>query len=163
MRISTKLIGITLGSAVIVSGLVMSLVVENNRVSVSYADILVGPARQAAEARQVQNEFREQVQDWNEILLRGENPQDLAKYTAQFHAQEAKVKSETWKLANTVNDPATKQRLNDFLIADDSRSVKYQAAYGVYLKQRFNFRAADTLVRGRTEAPANTSARQWCS
>ena len=155
MRISTKLIGVTLGSAVIVTGLVVSLVVETRTVSTGYTQILVGPARQAAEARQVQIDFKVQVQDWKDILLRGENPEDLAKYTAQFHQQEAKVKTEAWTLANQVSDPATKQLLSDFLTADDQLSVRYQAAYEVYLKQHFDFRAADALVRGQDRAPGD--------
>jgi hypothetical protein len=155
MKISAKLIGITLGSAVIVTGLVAALVVETKTVSVGYTKILEGPARQAAEARQVQIDFKVQVQDWKDILLRGENPEDLAKYTAQFHDQEAKVKSEAWTLSNEVDDPATKQLLNDFLAADDELSVKYQAAYEVFLKQHFDFRAADALVRGQDRGPSD--------
>ncbi len=153
MRIATKLIGVTLASSVIVTGLVVSLVMETKTVSTGYTQILVGPARQAAEARQVQVDFRMQVQDWKDILLRGENPQDLAKYTAQFHEQEAKVKTEAWTLSTHVDDPATKQLLNDFLSADDQLSVRYQSAYDVYLKQHFDFRAADTLVRGQDRGP----------
>ncbi len=155
MRISTKLIGITLGSAVIVTGLVVSLVMETKTVSTGYTQILKGPARQAAEARQAQVDFKTQVQDWKDILLRGQNPQDLAKSTAQFHEQEAKVKAEAWTLANQVDDPATKQLLNDFLSTDDELSVKYQSAYDVYLKQHFDFRAADKLVREQDRAPGD--------
>lgn len=155
MRISAKLIGITLGSAVIVTGLVLSLVVEIRSVSTGYTHILEGPARQATEARQVQVDFKVQVQDWKDILLRGENPQDLAKYTLQFHEQEAKVKAEARALAGRTEDPATRQLLNEFLTADDALSARYEAAYDVYLNQHFNFRAADALVRGQDRGPSS--------
>ncbi len=153
MRISTKLIGITLGSAVIVSGLVVSLVVELKSMSMGYTQILQGPVQQVAQAQQAQVDFNVQVQDWKNILLRGENPADLAKYTLQFQAQQAKVKAEVGALAASVEDPASKTLLSDFLITNDTLNAKSKAAYGVYVKQGFNSRAADALVRADELAP----------
>ncbi len=153
MRISTKLIGITLGSAVVVTGLVTSLVLQLRSVSTGYTRILEGPVLQAAQAREAQVDFKVQVQDWKDILLQGQNPADLKNYTAQFQAQEAKVKVEVGALAVGVDDPTARALLTDFLVADDALSAKYQAAYGVYLKQGFDFKAADALVRGQDLAP----------
>ncbi len=153
MRISTKLIAITLGSAVIVTGLVASLVVQLNQVSTGYTHILQGPVQQAAAARQAQVDFNVQVQDWKNILLRGQNPEDLARYTAQFHAQEAKVKAEVGTLAVGVDDPTARALLADFLVANDALSAKYQAAYGVYVKQGFDGKAADALISAQDLAP----------
>jgi methyl-accepting chemotaxis protein len=155
MRISTKLIAITLGSGVLVSGLVTSLLVELKSVSAGYTQILQGPVRQAAAARQTQVDFKVQVQEWKDILLRGQNPEDLTKYSVQFHAQEAKVKAEANALAGSVGDPATKQLLNDFVAADETLSSKYQAAYDVYTQQNFNYKAADALVRGQDRGPTD--------
>ena len=153
MRISTKLITITLGSAVLVTGLVTSLVVELKSVAIGYAHILQGPVQQAAEARRIQVNFLVQVQDWKDILLRGQNPEDLAKYTSQFHAQEAKVKADTRALANATDDGATRQSLNDFLTEDETLSAKYEAAYDVYTTHNFDYKAADAIVRGMDRGP----------
>jgi hypothetical protein len=154
MKISAKLLGISLGSVVIVSGLVMSLLVELNSVSTGYNNILRGPVRDAESAQQTQVDFKLQVQEWKDILLRGQNPGDLATYTGQFHAQEAKVNAEAQTLAGGAGDPATKQLLKDFLAADASLSGKYQAAYAVYLKEKFGFKTADKLVRGQDRPTA---------
>ncbi len=155
MRISTKLIAITLGSAVIVTGLITSLVVELNQVVTGYTRILQEPVKEAGQARQIQGDFKLQVQEWKDILLRGENPADLAKYTQQFHEQEAKVKAGTTVLEGAVDDPAAKQALNEFLAAHDALSARYQAAYDVYTTQKFNFKAADAMVRGQDRAPSD--------
>jgi methyl-accepting chemotaxis protein len=153
MRISTKLIAITLGSSVLVGGLVLSLVVELKSLSTGYTHILQGPVLQATQAREAQVDFKVQGQDWKDILLQGQNPEDLAKYTAQFHAQQAKVKAEVGTLAAAADDPNTKALLSDFLVADDALNQKYDVAYGMYLKRGFDFKAADTLVRGEDLAP----------
>jgi methyl-accepting chemotaxis protein len=153
MRISTKLIAITLGSGVIVSGLILSLVVELRSVSTGYTHILQGLVLQAEQARQAQVDFNVQVLDWKNILLRGQAPGDMAKHTAEFHAQEAKVKAEVAALSVTVDDPAARTLLSDFLITNDTLSAKYLAAYGVYVKQGFNSKVADALVRADELAP----------
>ena len=154
MRISTKLITITLGSAVLVTGLVTSLVVELQQVATGYAHILQGPVEQAAEARRVQANFLVQVQDWKDILLRGQNPVDLATYTALFRAQQAKVKADTLALADATDDAATRQLLKDFLVEDDALGAKYDAAYALYVTHDFDYKAADAIVRGMDRGPS---------
>jgi len=153
MRISTKLIAITLGSGVIVSGLILSLVLELKSVSTGYTHILQGPVLQAAAARQAQVDFNVQVLDWKDILLRGQDPGDLAKHRLQFQAQQAKVKAEVGALAVGVDDATSRTLLTDFLITNDTLNAKYQAAYGVYVKQGLNSKAADAMVRADELAP----------
>jgi hypothetical protein len=155
MKISRKLLGISLGSVAIVSGLVVSLLFELKSESTGSTYILQGPVQEAQAALQAQVDFNLQVQQWNNILLRGDNPDALATYTAQFHQQEAKVKAEVATLEGKVDDPATKQVLSDFLTADDALSTKYQAAYNLDVKQNFDTRAADKLVGGQDRAPAS--------
>jgi methyl-accepting chemotaxis protein len=153
MRISTKLIAITLGSGVIVSGLITALVLDVKSVATGYTHIMQGPVAHAEQARQAQVDFNVQVQDWKNILLRGQNTQDLAKDTLRFHEQEAKVKTEVGALAVSVDDPASRTLLTDFLLTNDTLSAEYQAAYGVYVKQGFNSKGADALVRADELAP----------
>ncbi len=155
MKISTKLVSITLGSAVIVTGLVLSLMGELKSVSTGYTRILQGPVHEAEEARQAQVHFGLQVQAFHDILLRGENPDDLAKFTDQFREQEARVKAETGTLAGEVDDPETRQLLHDLVAREDELSARYQAAYGVYINRHFDYRGADAMVRGEDRAPSD--------
>jgi methyl-accepting chemotaxis protein len=149
MRISTKLIAITLASALIVGGLVTSLVLELRSVATGYTAILQGPVNEATAARRAQVDFSMEIQDWKDVLLRGGNSGELARYTLAFHDQEAKVKAEVAALAVSSTDPATRELLKEFLTQDDALSAKYQAGLGVYI----DFKAADTLVRGVDRGP----------
>jgi methyl-accepting chemotaxis protein len=155
VKISTKLIGLSIGSVVVVVGLAITLVGELRSVTAGYNQVLDGSVKQAEAARKTQVDFKKQVQEWKDILLRGHNADDLARYTRQFHDQEAMVKDEARSLSGSVEDPATKQSVIDFLATDETLSAKYQAAYDVFLKDKFDFKAADNLVRGQDRAPTD--------
>jgi hypothetical protein len=61
--------------------------------SASYEDMLRNLqecARQQDAARVIQVTIKKQVQEWKDSLLRGYNPEDLAKYSGQFRAAAAK-------------------------------------------------------------------------
>lgn len=155
MKISSKLLALSLGTVAVIGGLSMALVSQLRSLTTQYNEILQGPVREAEAARATQVDFKKQVQEWKDILLRGHNPDDLTKYTSQFHEQEAKVKTEAQTLAATVKEPETRQLLIDFLSADEILSAKYQQAYGVYVKGNFDFKAADKLVRGQDRPPTD--------
>jgi methyl-accepting chemotaxis protein len=149
MKISTKLIGISCCSAVIVTAIAATLFFQLRAESNGYDDLLQGPVKAADAARQTEVDFKKQIQEWKDILLRGQSPDDLAHYTRAFHEQESRVKAETRALAYSVDDPASKQVLDEFLKKDDDLSVRYQTAYDAYLKGHYDFKAADQLVRGQ--------------
>ncbi len=155
MKISTKLIGLSVGCVAIVGGLAITLVGELNTLSSGYNRLLEVEVRQAETARVAQVDFKKQVQEWKDILLRGHTPDDLVKYTGQFHEQEAKVKAEAQALSVSVEEPETRQLLVDFLAADDTLSKRYEAAYAVYVNGKFDFKAADKMVRGEDRPPTD--------
>jgi methyl-accepting chemotaxis protein-1 (serine sensor receptor) len=155
MKISTKLTWFFVCIMIIFVGLAWALLSDIKAVSVSYDALLAGPVRQAEAARVIQVEFKKQVQEWKDILLRGHNPDDLTKYTNLFHEREAKVKAEARELAAQVEDPQIRQTLQDFLRTDDELSVQYQAAYDVFVGGHFDYKAADKLVRGRDREPTD--------
>ena len=155
MKISTKLVGVSLGTLMVTSGLAATFAGELKSVSTGYNNLLQGPVREAESARRIQVEFKKQVQEWKDILIRGYNPDDLAKYTTQFHMQEASVKIDAQELASTVDDPVAKRLLSDFLTADETLSGKYQASYEVFVRNKFDYKQADKLVRGQDRAPTD--------
>jgi methyl-accepting chemotaxis protein len=136
-------------------GLAFALLSDIKAVSFSYDALLAGPVRQAEAARVTQVEFKKQVQEWKDILLRGQNPDDLARYTNQFHEHEAKVKTEASELAAQIEDPQIQQTLKDFLATDDELSAQYHTAYDVFVSGNYDYKAADKLVRGRDREPTD--------
>jgi hypothetical protein len=155
MRISTKLSVFYVAVLAVFCALSLSLMSQLKTVVGGYDALLNSAVVQMDAARVVQVDFKKQVQEWKDILLRGHTPADLTKYTGQFHDREAGVKAGARALALQVQDSAAKNLLVQFLAADSVLSEKYQQSYAVYTAGSFDFKAADKLVRGQDRPPTD--------
>lgn len=155
MKISSKLTAFFLCVVVIFAGLAATMLGEMRSISAGYDSLLQGPLRQADAARVTQVDFKKQVQEWKDILLRGHTPADLEKYTRQFHEKEARVQSGAKALAQDTQDPEVKQLIGDFIAAHDTLNAKYEAAYRIYVAGNADFKGADRTVRGQDRPPTD--------
>jgi methyl-accepting chemotaxis protein len=155
MKISTKLIVFFCGVVTLFVLLAVALLAQTRTVSAGYDALLSQQVRQAEAARVIQVSFKKQVQEWKDILLRGHTPDDLAKYTKQFHDEELSVRSGAEALAAGMQDAACRELLNQFVRAHETMGDKYQAAYEAYVASGFDFKVADKMVRGQDRAPTN--------
>jgi methyl-accepting chemotaxis protein len=155
MKISTKLILFFCGVVTLFVLLALALLAQTRTVSAGYDALLSRQVRQAEQARVIQVTFKKQVQEWKDILLRGHTPADLTKYTGQFHADEAQVRSGAQALAADVQDAGSRGLLGQFVTAHTVMSEKYQAAYDAYVGSNFDFKVADKMVRGQDRAPTD--------
>jgi methyl-accepting chemotaxis protein len=155
MKISTKLTLFYVAMLTVFCALTGTLLWQLRVLSSGYDRVLSGPVREINDARRVQVDFKKQVQEWKDILLRGHNQDDLAKYTMQFHDRELQVRAGAVALAGETQDPEVRQLLQDFLQAHQTLSQKYQLAYAAYSGGNFDFKAADAIVRGQDRAPTD--------
>jgi hypothetical protein len=149
MKIATKLVLFFSAVVVLFVLLAVLLLIQMHRVTVGYDSLLSGPIRQMEMARVVQVNFKKQVQEWKDILLRGQSPEDLAKYTKQFHEQETNVRLGAQALIDIMQDAEARQLLTRFLAAHKVMGDKYQSAYDAYAAANFDFHVADRMVRGQ--------------
>jgi methyl-accepting chemotaxis protein len=155
MKISAKLIVFYIAVLVVFGFMAFTLVSELHSLSGGYDALLRSPVRQMEQARVVQVDFKKQVQEWKDILLRGHNPDDLAKYTRQFHDKEEAVRAGAQLLSQQVQDAEARHLLEQFLAAHLVLSQKYQLAYVAYVAGNADFKAADKIVRGQDRAPTD--------
>ena len=155
MKITTKLGLLFAGMIIVFVLLGVTLLVQMRSVSNGYDALLASPVRDMDAARVVQVNFKKEVQEWKDTLLRGHNPADLAKYGKQFHEREDAVRQGAVALSKTVEDQEAHKLLVQFIAADDVMSAKYQRAYDVYVAGNADFKAADKLVRGQDRAPTD--------
>jgi hypothetical protein len=155
MKISTKLSLFYAAVLGVFCLLALALTTVLHSVSGGYDALLNSPVRQIDQARVVQVDFKKQVQEWKDILLRGHDPDDLATYSKQFHEMEEQVRAGATSLSMQVQDAETKQLLEQFLAAHAVLSQKYQMAYEAFVSGNADFKAADKIVRGQDRAPTD--------
>ena len=155
MKISSKLSLFYLAVLAVFGLMAAALAADLQSVTVGYEVLLRTPVRQMEHARVVQVDFKKQVQEWKDILLRGHNPEDLAKYTQQFRQKEQLVRAGAQLLSDQAQDPQAKQLIDQFLSAHQVLSQKYQQAYEAYIAGNADFKAADKIVRGQDRAPTD--------
>jgi methyl-accepting chemotaxis protein len=155
MKISSKLTIFFVAVLILFAFLCISLVSQVRLVSDGYDGLLSSPIPDMDAARVIQVQFKKQVQEWKDILLRGHTPDDLAKYTKQFHDDEALVQSGAKALAARVADPDAKSLLEQFLAAHLKLSESYKTAYDAYVGGNADFKAADKIVRGQDRPPTD--------
>jgi PAS domain S-box-containing protein len=112
--------------------------------------------RQHDQARIMQVAFRGQVREWKNILLRGNDPVDLAMYRASFTKESDVVRATGEALKRTVSDAKARDLLEQFLDAHYAMGRRYDETLEHFLAGRgLDPRAADKLVRGQDRAPAD--------
>ena len=132
------------------------LTYELNATSATYEETLRNLqkcARQQDAARVLQVTFKKQVQEWKDVLLRGHNPEDLAKYSGQFRAGAAKVSKMGSALQASVTDAEARRATGEFLRVHAAIGARYEAALRVFTEARgTNASEVDKLVKGQDRA-----------
>jgi diguanylate cyclase (GGDEF)-like protein len=102
-----------------------------------------------------QVQFKKQVQEWKNILLRGHQENDYQYYLSEFLRQDAKVKKTSRTLLNSLSPQHPSFSLTkDFIEMHSLLSQQYQEALkALYASEHHDFVATDTIMRGADRAP----------
>ncbi len=163
MKITDVKIGFRLGAlaaflltAMIVVGLggwySLSLTNANNVKAMATAEALTVSINTA---RTAQVEFKKQVQEWKDLLLRGQDPSAFEKYRQGFVARSAVTQDNLRKLADQFSKLGLETPLvHDALKTHEELGVKYQDALKQYNSTNpDSAHVVDTLVKGIDRPP----------
>ena len=92
--------------------------------------------------------FKTQIQEWNNVLLRGKEAQQREKYWNKFTNMHERIQGDVKLLAEDVGAGATREALQQFLIDHQSLHAVYVRGYQAYIDTGFDFRAGDDAVKG---------------
>lgn len=134
----------------------------------SYQNLLDHEAKNQSEILLIQGEFKTQVQEWKNVLLRGANPEKLEKYWSGFNQRETSVQEKTTALNAVLaqqaqDDPHFQNSpiitlLSDFSKAHTAMGVAYRQGLDAFKKADYDSAVGDKAVSGIDRAPTKLLA-----
>jgi methyl-accepting chemotaxis protein-1 (serine sensor receptor) len=128
------------------------------------AEELTGTMLKLAEAgdlaREAQNTFKTEVQEWKNILIRGHDPAQFAKYRASFDTSEKEVEANLARLkAAMTHLQIPTEHVDTTLQELRTLGAKYRAALGTWnARDPLAYRALDDQLKG-IDRPMNEAIK----
>jgi methyl-accepting chemotaxis protein len=107
----------------------------------------------AIDVEAVEINFKKQVQEWKDTLLRGKQPDALDKYWTNFQQREGEVRAAADRLTHRIDDPEATQLVRQFLSAHVKMSEAYRRGLQEFKEHDFESSAGDKAVAGMDRAP----------
>lgn len=108
---------------------------------------------QERQVRELQAEFKTQVQEWKNTLLRGADPKLLQSYWNAFQAEEAKVAKSSSALEAALPPGDARDLIVQFRAAHSNMGKGYRAGYEAFVAGGFVPSVGDQSVRGMDREP----------
>jgi methyl-accepting chemotaxis protein I, serine sensor receptor len=106
-----------------------------------------------AAVNQIQLQFKKQVQEWKDILLRGDDPAALDKYWSAFQNQEAEVQKQGKELLQNLQQPKARDLVEKFLTAHQQMGQSYRSGLEAFKQAKFDAKVGDKAVKGIDREP----------
>jgi methyl-accepting chemotaxis protein len=97
--------------------------------------------------------FKKQVQEWKDTLLRGKKPEALDKHWTAFQQREGEVRAGADRLSRGIADPDAAQLVGQFLTAHQTMGEAYRRGLQQFKDHDFDSAAGDKAVAGIDRAP----------
>ncbi|MBD8705994.1 HAMP domain-containing protein [Pseudomonas sp. CFBP 13711] len=115
----------------------------------AYRGLLEGPLHASQLVDQANLQFKVQVQEWKNVLLRGKQAADRDKFWAQFEDQERQVQDTLGSLSAMDGlDPATKTQVEALRTEHRTLGVAYRKGRDAYIAAGGDPVAGDIAVKG---------------
>ena len=104
----------------------------------------------------IESHFKIQVQEWKNVLLRGKDPERLAKHWKGFEKEEATVASEAMSLQSELSADKAKELLSEFVASHKQLSEGYRKGLAAFKEAGADSAVGDNTVTGLDRAPTET-------
>jgi methyl-accepting chemotaxis protein len=107
----------------------------------------------ALEVEAVETNFKKQVQEWKDTLLRGKKPEALDKHWTAFQQREADVRGVADRMSRSIVDPQAAELVAQFLAAHNTMGEAYRRGLAEFKAHDFDSAIGDKAVAGIDRAP----------
>nr|WP_315238544.1 methyl-accepting chemotaxis protein [uncultured Albidiferax sp.] len=100
------------------------------------------------------NNFKVQVQEWKNVLLRGKNPEQLARYWKAFEAKESEITQAASQLQQALPPGDARGLVERFAQAHQAMGASYRKGFEAFKAADFDPTVGDKAVQGMDREPA---------
>jgi methyl-accepting chemotaxis protein-1 (serine sensor receptor) len=101
----------------------------------------------------MQSDFKKQVQEWKNVLLRGSDQAALEKHWKEFENEERKVQEGAQLLLTRLTEPKARTLIEQFKQAHQTMGIDYRKGLQAFKDSGFDSRYGDKAVKGMDRAP----------
>lgn len=133
-----------------------------------YQNLVLHESKNQYEVSVVESNFKTQVQEWKNVLIRGKDPQKLNKYWEKFQKKEADVQEKISALQVELIEEAkrnTKYKespivklVSDFAKEHKAMGIAYRKGYDEFVASNFDVAIGDKAVSGIDRIPSKLLA-----
>ncbi|WP_158965451.1 methyl-accepting chemotaxis protein [Paraglaciecola sp. L3A3] len=128
-----------------------------NSVMNNYSDTVNREAVIMLEVADLNVQFKTQVQEWKNTLIRGAEPKQLDKYWGRFNDSAAQIKSHYQDLLTMIaKEHPARAHIQEFAKVYPNMLVAYQQGYDNFIRSDKNIQVADKSVKGIDRAPTES-------
>src|SRR5471032_3193 len=143
-----------LGIAMVVAGALYGFAAARNGLA-TVAGVNDTLMAQAIDSQALESTFKDQVQQWMSVLVRGHDADALEKSWKQFTFREREVRRGAEKLHGVIELAHARVLLDQFLAKHAAMGVKYREALESFKASGFDAKKIDAEVKGIDAAPAD--------
>ncbi len=127
----------------------------------AFAGDVVVSANNAVGVVTMEADFKRQVQEWKDTLLRGKQPEALDRHWGNFQQRENDVRSTADRLSRSIADAEATRLVAQFLAAHNEMGDAYRRGLQQFRDHGFDSAVGDKAVAGIDRAPTEllTKAR----
>jgi methyl-accepting chemotaxis protein len=118
-----------------------------------FEDDVMSRQNDAIDVEAVEINFKKQVQEWKDTLLRGKKPDALDKHWTAFQQREGEVRAIAERLSRGLADPEAAQLVAQFLNAHKAMGDAYRRGLQDFKDHDFDSTVGDKAVAGIDRAP----------
>jgi methyl-accepting chemotaxis protein len=156
--IAAKLIAmIILGSVAILAAQLFAYYESTQNIN-TYSQLIDEDIAHERQISLMLSEFKTQVQEWKNVLLRGKEASQREKYWTKFQEQENKISSIGKALTQSVKDKDLKNKIIKFLDSHKQMGAAYRNGYEAFVSAGYEHLAGDKAVKGIDRQPSKLIA-----
>lgn len=158
-RLSRQVTALILVSNLVIGLLAIAYLAYSMNVSQRFSEVINQEFSSLEQTQDVLVDFKTQVQEWKNVLIRGADQAQREKYWTRFQQTEAGIQEQLRSLLPKVKQPESLALLQSFQREHQAMGRAYREGYQRFVASGFDPNAGDQAVSGIDREPAELIAK----